>query len=280
MTYLTKRIKTAPSGNFPIFLLGALSGIALFVGLLFCMRATPKSVASSLSFNSTDFATLLAGFGGAIIGGVVSWMLAIQGSKETLRRDAEQRTASDKTLVLGVVLKVQLIANAYYTQRKYLWDALTLANAQKRLDRPLWELVKPQIGYSHPRPRFEAPEFVPFVVFGRADIIDRCTQLSLRYDVLEASFETYSEKRGRLQELLAPFSDAADESGIATTVVPEGEHARVRIMINELEDLLLQIRNSVREDFVEATALCKELMLVSRDMYEGESLIELETSAF
>ena len=211
------------------------------------------------SFSPTDFATLLAGVIGAALGGLISWGLAYQTSRETLMRDNIARDEAQKAIALGVLLKIQQIANGYYTQKLYIWEALSEANEKGAFHLALSQKVKPQIGNSHPTPSFVAEEFIPLVTLKRTDLIDQCSMIAMRYDILNTSFKVYNEKRHNLQEILMSFPTKVEGDGRSTSDIPKESVARVRILSEEVEQLIQQIYIHITEDGAASLKLCVAL---------------------
>lgn len=257
----------------PIFGLGVVTGSAI-VGISVPLAPWPAKLGWHLT--ATDNATLLSGFGGAALGGVVSWLLAKQATRETLRRDENSRISQEKSVALGVTLKAQQIANGYYTHKKYFDECMRRANANKMLNRPLWEIIKPLIGNSLPRPTFEPTDFVPLVNARQAPLIDRCNLLALRYDVAESSLEVYTQKRQAMQEMLAQHSGPPDRSGRVETVIPSSLRPKFRVMASELEDLIVQIKAFLKEDFIEGKSVCDELGKAFREYFSDPTFFSLE----
>jgi hypothetical protein len=224
-----------------------------------------------------DAATLLSGFGGAALGGLVSWILAKQAGKETLRRDMEQRTAHDKSMALAVMLKTQQIANGLYTVKKYFYQSRRRANLANRISRPMWETTKPVISTTPSRLRYDPSEFGPLVAAQRPDLVDRCTLLALRYEVTETIINDYSTRRGTLHDLLAPHSQLSGADGLVITSVPPALRNVYTMKGKELEDIIRALFSSVLEDSNEAHNLCLELSKVFRDHF-GEDVYRLEIS--
>lgn len=253
--------------GFPIFLLGVLSGVILFV----CLYVVIHKGSASLSIgtiSSGDFSTLLAGFGGAAFGGLISWALA-RGAAAELEKAAEQeKIAKEKALALSLVLKVQQITNGLYSQREYIWAALNLQNEQKRLGEPVWQFVQPQITGAVETPVFDATEYIPLVQAKRADLINDCQLLALRYNVLEHSMREYSARREVVQRMLRPFSKRG-AGGQIETMLPAFKKDQFEILVVEIESLITSLRKTLIEDYASATQLLAQMTSVLNDYFEG-----------
>jgi len=256
-----------------VFGLGLVGG-SVIVG--FAAPVIERPIGFGWSPSPADLATLLSGFGGAALGGAVAWFLAKQATKETLRRDMDSRTSEEKSVALTVMLKTQQIANGYYTQKRYFDDCMRKANDLKVLHRPFWEVMRPMVGNSIAPPTFNPNDFVPLINAKKADLVDRCNLLALRYDVVESSLKFYTEKRQAMQEMLAQYSGAPDITGKVHTIIPPELQPKYNVMAAELEDLIRQVRSYVKEDFAEAKSICGELGRAFQEYFSDPTFFSLE----
>lgn len=266
-------MKNAPDASLPLFLLGILSGVIGVVSYLFYKNLKPADLATGI--NPTDFATLLAGFGGAVLGGFVSWLLARQTSAETLARDDAIRIADQKTLAISVLLKAQEIANGYAAQRAYISGALSAADLQEPPHESMWNLVRPQIDSNLPTPTFLASEFMPLVLAGRTELINDCQSISMKFNILKASFEIYTQKREELQNVIAPYVFKSSPGGPITAAIPDDKAEVIGILSTEADALIKQIYKNILEDLPKALALCDNLTLTYEKYFGAGSFIKM-----
>ncbi|SFI65548.1 hypothetical protein SAMN04515648_1010 [Phyllobacterium sp. CL33Tsu] len=237
--------------------------------------STALNPAIFIEVPSSDTATLVAGFGGVLLGGVISWLLGISSQRHARALAAAERTELEKATTIRTMLKIQEITNGYYTNLLYIQNSLRRANADRQLHHPLWQLVKPAIGGPAVHPKFESKDFEMFIRAGRADLIDRATMLSLRYESTALSFQFYSDRRSALQDVLAPHSVVDPSTGMATTVIPPELRALFEMKSQELNDLIRECYKLVRIDFNEALALCEDINLAAKAYFNDPKLFTL-----
>lgn len=88
---------------------------------------------------SNFFAVVL----GAIIGGVISFVLSRRASKEVLDRDAAARSDQRKAAVFRLSVSLIVTVGVLGTLRAHLKEQLSKAGDPAFRQRELWELVKP-----------------------------------------------------------------------------------------------------------------------------------------
>lgn len=256
-----------PRDAFAIFLAGILTGVIFFASALIVMEVEQK-VFSTLTFTSADLATMIAGFGGAILGGGISWLLARQTATETRKRDEEARNAHDKASLLQTILKVMQVSNGLYTIHRNIEGSVEGAKERGIGDVPLWTLVHPVAG-STETPKFDASDFVPFAVSARADLINRIIMISNRYDATESGFREYSERRLSFQDLAGPYTTMSP-SGQQVTAFPEDVAPQAQMRAYELEQLITQVREFVDKDLEESKSLCADIDKFAKDYLKGK----------
>lgn len=243
-----------------------------FVSLVIVMRDTQISETIG-HMGPSDFSTLLAGFGGVLLGGLISFALARKTADEAAAAADADRIAKEKALALSLFLKVQIITNGLDTQTRYIWDALNKRNDQRRLREPLWQFIQPQVGLDVETPMFQAEEFVPLLQGKNTDLINDCQLLSLRYNVIEQSFKAYTEKREKIQDLLRPFSKVGPDGQILSEIPPiKKDH--IAILIAEIENLITSLSRTLAEDYQFSIRLTRKLSLALND-YFGDDFIKL-----
>jgi hypothetical protein len=260
---------------FALVFAGVVGGAAATVSILALIGTGARIQIGPIS--GTDYATLIAGFGGAAfgaaVGGFISWLLASQASREQLARDDRQRIESEKAAVLSVILKVLDATNALYTLYSHIARQLQKANERGALDLPMYTKILPSIGVSGAANlHFMSEDFIPFVTAKRSDIVNRCQLTVKRTAALEISFERYCDLRNKMGEFVRPFSKLKNPlTGEAETIISSREKAaEIELMQNEVDMLIRDIWRNVQIDLAEAQALCAEIDLVSRELFKGK----------
>jgi hypothetical protein len=257
-------------------------GLVLFwigipVGFLLAVVVASMTEGSNLlKMSSTDLTTLLAGLGGALIGGIVSYAMTHAGMTHADRRDATQETNLQKVSSLAALLKAQQIANGIQTQKGYIVECREEANAAGMISAPLWRQVKIQVGNKIPAPIFATEELVPLMVSGNANLINECQIAALRYSGLISSFEAYNLKREELQKLIAPYS-RPDVDGRVLTELPADRHAEYSVRELEVESLIRAIVAAIESDLPEAISLCKNLSQAYKKHFNDPLFVSLKT---
>ncbi|SCB20254.1 hypothetical protein [Rhizobium hainanense] len=241
-----------------IFGLGIFASAPFIVVLLIGVQIAPDSF-SPLKFSTSDFATLTAGIIGATIGGAISWMLARQASVETLARDSAARLDDHKSKALAILLKAQLITNGFYTNREYIRAALVKANRDGNLALEMWLIVQQRVGSFLSPIELNAAEFIPLMLAGKAALINECTLMALRFDVIEQSIDTYNNRREELQQMMLKYSTLDRSTGLVITEIPREERSPYEIKAKEIEELIQTIYRTAKEDYIRSKKLCADL---------------------
>ncbi|WWT39996.1 hypothetical protein [Nostoc phage Nsp-JY10] len=258
-------------------LLGAIGGAAAVYATLTFSHAEVYLPDLSIS----DAATLISGFGGALLGaiagGAVSAWLAKASADRAKAAENEARVSREAVHCLSVMLKAQEIADGCYTQRKYILNGLKLAEEKGAAHLPKWQFVQQQASAPVNAPTFTSEELVPFIKGKKPELIDRCRLASRRYAVLEATIDLYGSKRAALQDLLVPYSTALPGGQIVTSLPASGtvDYKKASLMILELESLLQDIIKTVNEDFAVAKQLCDDVSSAIQEMYGSQALGKL-----
>lgn len=252
-------MKDKTAGNdLAIFGLGMFVSAPVVVVLLSWMQTAPSSF-SSLKFSTSDFATLIAGIFGAAVGGAISLILARQASAETLARDAAARLDDHKSKALAVLLKAQQVTNGFYTNRQYIREALAKANRDSNLGLEMWLKVQQRTGGFLSPVEFNAAEFIPLMLAGKASLINECTLMALRFDVIEQSIDIYNKRREELQQLMLKYSKLDRSNGAVITEIPREELSPFEIKAVEIEGLIQDIYRIAKEDYIRSKKLCADL---------------------
>src|SRR5690606_32952839 len=143
---------------------------------------------------SPNFATLLAGLGGAGLGAVISFIIAERTHHKTLARDALTRKEHERALAMSALITTLQLSSRVFTLRGNLRAAV---NNSEGLEP--WQVLMASAGQSHHAPRYNAEEFVPFINAGKADVVHRALLLADRVDSLEAGYDKYGNLRADLE---------------------------------------------------------------------------------
>jgi hypothetical protein len=236
--------------DFPLLLAGAIGGVVFFS---FALVGFDITHAEGVAVNSADLSTLTAGFGGAVLGGFISWLLARQSSREVAKKDAEARVTEEKAIVLRTLLKMIQISNYLHTLHVFFEKSINQSNAIK-----LWMRIIPQTQNEADLPQFEANDFVPFIEMGQAEIVNRSMLLSSRANSLSAGFNQYVELRLAWQEWSARYTEGNPDGTMSSAFSGRQQNvAQSKAIV--MESLVQSIWKHLQVDRNDANALCRDI---------------------
>lgn len=238
-----------PEHSSMIFCLGVLGGT---MGTIYAVAAAGPSNSSILS--STDAATLLSGFGGAVIGGGISWLLARQTAREAQEKHERQRRDDEFAVATAASLKLVSITNGLYTLSNNFKRDLAARPGLKP-----HEAIRPIAGMIKHTGPFLASDFPSLFKAGRGDLANRALQLEPRYRAIMAAIERYNEHHLALQGMWAPYRGTGPERGKAMRITgSEMQLSPIVLKMDVLDEMVTNIIDHVDADFAEAKALCDE----------------------
>ncbi|TPM34457.1 hypothetical protein [Mesorhizobium sp. B2-3-5] len=195
-----------------------------------------------------EYATLLAGFGGAVLGSVISafvaFLLAKQTSRETLERDEHARVAEQQSYALRLMVKSSLILSDVVALKKLIDESLSNANDRGLTGLPLWKRVLPIVG-SYQLYDVDAAELSPLIAAKDSDLMQTAVTLFMQHRNLVEVVRLYSEKRDGVKDIIK--NHLAVEEGVITSGLTKEEHSRMVPLEIELESLIKSIRVMVSD---------------------------------
>lgn len=228
-------------GDLPLVLAGAVGGIVVLSFGLAAVDAAP-----SYAVSTTDSATLIAGFGGAVIGSAISalmsWLLLRQTSKETLRRDSEARDRESEAAALRLMVKSSLILSDVAAIRKTIDSSLLEANDRQITDQPVWTRVLPIVG-AEKKLTLEADDMAPLFELKEHELIYSATDLFQLQPVLISAINLFNRKREEARSISDAHSVGGD--GIVNTEYTQAQYRRLLPIHIELEALIKEIRDLI-----------------------------------
>lgn len=210
---------------------GALAGSLLTLFLLEKFSAT------------SDHATLLAGFGGAVLGSglsaVVSFIQAKRTSAETLRRDAESRRAEQKSYVLRLTVKASVVLSDVIAIRKTIDQSLSNANDRNLTSEPLWKRVLPMIG-SHQTFDIDPAELSPLIAAKDNNLVQASVTLFMQHRNLVEAIKVYAEKRDKVKSIVTNHFE--EDRGVIKSGLTQAQASALMPLEVELESIITHIR--------------------------------------
>ncbi|KRB26318.1 hypothetical protein [Mesorhizobium sp. Root172] len=201
---------------------------------------------------SANFVALLSGLGGAVVGGLISYFIAKQSSRETAARENETMLANEQTQALSCMVTTMQISNRFFTLNKGLKVAATPCVGSQP-----WQLLQASTGSGSPPLRYTPKEFTPFIKAKSAPVVHRALLLAERLDALEAGFAEYSKRRIELEQFLLPMSSFS--SGAMSSAIPPHLHTPAKYRMETLNRLILQMAEFCERDLADSQALIEEL---------------------
>lgn len=193
---------------------------------------------------TSDHATLLAGFGGAVLGSgmsaVVSFILAKQTSAETLRRDSEVRRAEQKSYVLRLMVKSSMVLSDVVAIQKTIDQSLSNANDRNLTGEPLWKRVLPMIG-SHQTFDIDPAELSPLIAAKDNDLMQASVTLFMQHHNLIEAIKVYAEKRDKVKNIVTTHFE--EDRGVITSGLTQAQASALLPLEVELESIITQIRS-------------------------------------
>jgi hypothetical protein len=201
---------------------------------------------AALTFGSTIL--------GAVIAGVISWLLARRTSKETLQRDREQRRDEKLGLALQAHVKLKTIIDNLGTLLRMIERAL--ANPPAPGSRP-WMCVEPIIGHRGEHAvEFTAAELALFLEAQRGDLANDMQLLVRRNATAGVVLETYNARRADLKSKMPPPQMIQGTHG--TTALTKDQAQTLAPDMVALDSLIDQLVPALREDLALGLTIAEE----------------------
>ena len=232
---------------FSSVLIGAIGGLVVGLGLSSRWGNDMSEIVAS-----ANFATLLAGLGGASLGGLISFATSRQTSRETAKRDEETRLSAEKAQALSGLVKTMQLANRLFTLNNKLVEATQSSEGLQP-----WQMLQASVGQSNSAPDYTADDFIPFINAKHADFVHRALLLADRVDSLEDAYQTYSSHRLQHEQFMLPFSQFVE--GAMVTAVPPESQTEFTYRANMLNKLIVEMADYCARDLADAKSLITEM---------------------
>ncbi|MAN78378.1 MAG: hypothetical protein CML24_14620 [Rhizobiales bacterium] len=211
-----------------------------------------------------SIATMLAGFGGAALGGLIAWLTARQTDHRHAEREKRRIILAERAQALRVMLIAMELANRLFTIRNMLKRAIDAGNPAG----PFADL-RPLSGHESRAPSFAPEDFVQFINADRPEVVNDCLMLYNRVDAIDAAFRAYGETRLQLQDLSAETTFGGD--GVARTVY-KGENAqRANFLIKTLNQLIFEVHKDADEYHHESLKLFHALSEAFKSYFQEDA---------
>lgn len=203
-----------------------------------------------LSLSGEAWAGLLGGFGGAVVGGLISWLLQLQARQADARVLASDRRERQTGLAHAIIYKLIAIAS-HYAQYDQGAEA-AWANAALDPEGPEpWQFV---LGSAHePDPiHFTTDEMTLLVELRMQDVFNSLLTLADAHNQMGVLSALYAQKRVELRRELPaaaffgkPLTDEKDKAAFA----------RARPLMVELNSLAVSMKDFSARDAAESLSI-------------------------
>lgn len=211
-----------------IFCMGVLGGVVFTIWGLSAKFGGPTTL------NTTDVATLIAGFGGAALGGGISWLMARQTSREAKERDQASRNDQQRARGLHLLLKYSMIVTDLHAMLNAVQTSLENANKAGIGHLPLWNRVGVVVGSMEFS--LDPTDLVPLMDAREYELIATITETFMQHQTLVQSTKMYAELRSEVERLIG----SAKQGAGATVYAARNEELndKVRLYEHKLESLI------------------------------------------
>lgn len=235
----------------------------------------PSSFINS-SIRAEDKATLFAGLGGTILGGLISWAIARQTAADARATAKENQWQTEKSHALKTVIRVAQLTNGIYTIHRAIEGPIESAGVPDDPSAPIWHLLR-QTTHTHRDVNFDADDLTPFTFAGKNNLIQKMMELSTKYNTLSEAYAIYIRKREEFQEFAEPYSRFDPETGQHETILKGEAQVRGANKIFELDGLTKELRLNAAEYHREAQETCTLIDAFTQKRYSGKGgFIKLE----
>lgn len=219
--------------------------------------------------SSSNFATWMAGLGGAAVGGLISYFIARQTAKESEARDEKVRRLTERAQALNCMVTTMQLANRLYTMRGLLKGAVATPEG---IDP--WQQLQANTGHRNTAPSYDPTDFVPFINAKLADAVHRALLLAERVSSLEAAHSHYNEKRTELELFLLPFSQL--DGAAMQAAVPQEFQVEAFYRTNTLNTLIRSMADFVERDYNDAKTLLTDMNKAFQQYFGAEANFKFE----
>ncbi len=242
--------------------IGLTTGIALGTGTAQRWGADIEAFAASPSGS-----TLLAGFGGVLVAGVISYVIAERGSQITLRRDEEARLNVEQAGASRAIITAQRLTNLAYNLQLIVDEARSRV-APNTPASELWSVITPTVMPENAAPQFVSEDFVPFIKAKAADVINDCIRLSDEVETLRACLARYNSLRGSWDAFAAEFSTPVQNPDGSFETTFQSEYAsRAAMQAHILGDLVANFADRPARVVAQGKAVATKLSKVSKEYF-------------
>lgn len=255
--------------SFACFLAGLVGGAMFLVFVSAWLNITPQDV-EIMHLSSSDFATMLSGFGGAIlgavIGGTISWFQARQTAEAERNYKTYEKNKRLASALMQLQLKTLSLTNASFTIQSWIDTSVTEARNKGKDVSEIWKVVQATASIRE-GPRFDTEDFLPLVHEKGTPIINEVTMLSERYEASSHAARSFSRLKREFSEFSLPYCSLKPDGQIQA-FFPDEVQKTADIKTHEMEFLIRQIRREVEKDVEAGKAACRAIRAFAAEAIE------------
>lgn len=202
---------------------------------------------------------VVGGVIGALAGGIPAWLLARRESKETLRRDKEQRTEQDLAAAFRIYTKLSMMVNDLASTLIQIEDVLTRP-VEPNDEAPTQRRISAFAGASsEPELSFTAEDLYVLVGAGEADYLTELDLFARRYSVNVRTMHTYAQLKTKLHDLIAESEDIKfGPNDTIYTKTNDKNAMKLRMQARTLESVIVPLIETIRNDTVLGVKLAQQ----------------------
>lgn len=185
---------------------------------------------------------------GALAAGVPAYLIANKQSKETLKRDAEERLRRDKLAANQVFSKLSQITNEILDLRLQIETMLKREIAPGD-SFPNQRRISVIVGHGEDLINFDSDELSIFVSKADGDLLNDLELLRRRRNALMVQLAEYRQRKIGHAALLSEATEISfADNGITTMRIPKDRYPKIQFEEAQIESLITPVIETVREE--------------------------------
>jgi hypothetical protein len=195
---------------------------------------------------------LVAGFGGAVVGALVSYvpsrLLAKDASRQVLARDLTARRDQEKRAGHQIFVKLSVLVNSLCGYHRDIENMIAKAENDGNGHMPIWQRISLMAGIDRePSVDFTADELAIYVAADQTDYVDDLLLLARRYGAVLSNLATFAKLKTELvyETYSIGQTTRSEETGVSTTRmhVPASVANSINARSEELEIFAVELRS-------------------------------------
>jgi hypothetical protein len=232
--------------------LEAICGLIFVAAIILLPAVLTGSFGDSAFFRNasviTDFITLLAGLGGAVLGSLVTGRVW-----ESHARNAKRE--KQKAELFKVVIKTSLIQSDFVNLKREIDESIKNANANGLVEMPNWTKVQSDPG-NFEQISVSPDDLVSFMEAKEYNLLSDMVELGMKHARICDAFNTYSQQRLELKDHMPQNSVSGP---VVSSSLTEQDRLRLAPRFLELDSLLTSIEKLLPEYIEKARSVTNRI---------------------